>query len=112
MMLCDNLYSKVIFLYVNLRCVAHGCHKSSLYLGSRVVSVVKNTELRVSAFAVKVKFSVFLLVKVHAPFNELFYLFRCISDNLLHSFAVTDIVACNHGVFNVLFKVVHLEVCY
>ena len=112
MVLRYNLYRKVIFLYFYLRRVSHSLHQASLYLGSCVVGMVKDTELRVSSLAVKVKLSVLFLVEVHSPFDEFCYLRRRVSYNLLHSLAVAYVVTRNHCVLNVLFKVVHLEVGY
>jgi hypothetical protein len=48
----DNLYGKVVLLHVNVRTRPDGLHQSALYLGTRVVGMVQNAELGVTALAV------------------------------------------------------------
>ena len=40
-----------------------------LYFSSRIVFVVKDTEFRVSPFAVQVKFAFLIFVEVHSPLD-------------------------------------------
>lgn len=90
----------------------HGFDERSLYFGSRVVLVVQDAELRVSAFLVQVECSVFLLVEVHTPVDELLDLCGRVAHHLLHGGAVADPVARYHGVFDVLLEIVHGQVGY
>ena len=67
MMLSDNLYCKMVFLDFNIRIALHSLHKSTLNLSSCVVGMMKNTELRMSALAMKVERAIFLAVEVYTP---------------------------------------------
>ena len=47
----------------------HGFDQAILYFSSRIVFVVKDTEFRVSPFAVQVKFAFLIFVEVHSPLD-------------------------------------------
>ena len=85
-------------------------HQSALYLGTRIVGMVEDTELGVSALTVQVEGAVFFAVEVDAPFYELLYLLRRHAHHLFHGLAVGDVVAGNHRVLDVLVEVVEFEV--
>ena len=112
MVLCDYLNGKVVFLDVYIRVAAHRLHQSALYFRTGIVGMVKNSELGVSSLSVKVKGAVLLLVEVDAPFHEFVNLFRSVSNHLLHSLAVVDVVAGNYCVLDVFVEVVYFEVRY
>ena len=63
-----------------------------------------------AALAVKVEGAVFFLVKVYAPLYQTLDASGCILYHLLHGPGVGYVVAGNHRVFDVLGKVVYLEV--
>ena len=52
MVLRDDLYGKMVLQHFDIRISPYGFHQSALYLRTRVVGVVQNTELRVTTFAV------------------------------------------------------------
>ena len=110
MVLGDDLHGKVILLDGDIGIAFHGLHQSALDLGARIVGMVEDTELGVSALTMQVEGAVLLLVEVHAPVHELLDLLRCLAHHLLHSFTVGDIVARNHRVLYVLVEIVKLEV--
>jgi hypothetical protein len=108
--LSNNLHSKVVFLDVDVRTGPDGFHQTTLYLSSRVVGMVKDAELGVTAFPVQVELSVILAVKVDTPLYELLYLLRSHAYHLLYGLPVTDVVAGYHRVLYVLVEVVNLQV--
>ena len=110
MVLGDNLHGEVVLLDLDIGMVAHSLHQSALDLCARIVGMMQDTELRVSAFSVQVEVAILLFVEVDAPVHELSDLLRSVSDHLLHCFAVADIVACYQGVGNMLVEVVHLHI--
>ena len=115
MVLGDDFYSKMVLLDVNIRIVAHSLHQPSLDFGACIVSVMQNAELRVSTLTVQVELTVFLAVEVDAPLDEFLNLFRSHTDHLFHSLSVTDKVAGNKGICNMLVKGVELQIshrCY
>ena len=109
-MLRDDLHGKVVLPDIDVGIAAHGLHQSALYLGSRVVGVVKDAELRVSALAVEVERAVLLLVEVHSPLHEFVNLCRGVAHHLLHGCTVADEVSGNHGVLYMFLEIVHFEV--
>ena len=110
--LSDNLHGEVVLLDVDVRTVAHSLHQSALYFGTRVVCMVQNTELRVSALAVQVELAVFLAVEVDTPIHKFHYLFGRIAHYLFYGLAVADIVTRNHSVLYVLVEIVDCEISY
>ena len=115
MVLGDDFDGEVVLLDGDVRVVAHCLHQSALYLGTGVVGMVEDAELRVPALTMQVELTVTLLVEVNAPVDELTYLFRCLAHHLFYGLTVGDVVARDHGVLDVLVEVVELEVgdrCY
>ena len=110
MVLGDNLHSKVIFLDVDVRVVAYSFHQSSLDFSTRIVGMVEDAELAVSALTVKIELAVLLLVEVDSPFHQFLDLFWCLGNNLFNCFVVTDVVTSNHCILDVLVEVIHLQV--
>ena len=45
----------MVFLHVDVGTIAHSLHQSALYLGTRVVGMMQDTELRMAALAVQVE---------------------------------------------------------
>ena len=112
MVLRDDLHGKVIFLHLDIGIVTHSLHQSTLYLGSRIVGMVQDTELRVPALPVQVEGAVILLVEIHAPVHEFLNLFGSLRNHLLYSGRVADIVARNHRVLDMLVEVIDGEICH
>ena len=108
--LCDDFHGEVVLQYLDVGVVAHGFHEAALYLCPRVVGMVQDAELRVSALTVKVELAVFLLVEIDTPLQQVADALRGIPHHLLHGCRVADVVARNHRVLNVLFEVIDQQV--
>ena len=107
MMLSDDLYGKVIFLDSDIGVAAHSLHQSTLYLGTSIIGMMQYSELRVTALTMQVIGAILFPVEIHAPSSQLFYLLGSIPHHLFHGLRVTDIVTGNHGVLDMLVKVVN-----
>ena len=110
MVLGDDFHSEVILLDVNIGTIPHGLHQTALNLGTRVVGVVQDAELRVSALAVQVERPVLLAVEVDTPLHQLLNLVGGHANHLLHGLGVADEVARNHGVLDVFVEVVDSQI--
>ena len=106
----DNLYCKMIFLDIDVRAVAYSLHQTALDFSTRIICMMKNAELAMSALTMKIELAVLLLVEVDTPFHELLDLLRCHGDNLLHCLIIADIVTSNHRILYVLVEVIHFQV--
>ena len=69
MMLGQDFNSKLVLDYRDIGMSLHGFDQAILYFSSRIVFVVKDTEFRVSPFAVQVKFAFLIFVEVHSPLD-------------------------------------------
>ena len=112
MMLGDNLYSKMIFLDVNIGICTNSSHQCTLNLSTSVIGMVKNSKFRVSAFAMKIKATILHLVEISSPVHKFFDLFGGFFNNLLYGFVIADVVTSDHGVLNVFVEIVNLKICY
>ena len=112
MMLSDYLYSKMIFLDVNIGISTHSSHQRTLNFCTSVISMMQYTKFRVATFAVKVKTTILHLVEVSTPVHKFLDLLWSLFNNLFHSFVIADVVTGNHGVLNVLVEIVNLKICY
>ena len=74
--------------------------------------MMENAEFRVTAFPVQIKAAVLRLVEINTPFQEVSYTGRAAFHHLFHCCGVADVVSSNHGVLDVLLKVVHFKVCH
>ena len=110
MVLGNNFYRKEMSEDSNVRMSLYCFNQASLYFGSRIVLVVEDTELRMTSFFVKVKFSVFLLVEIYSPLDEFFNLSWSFTNHFFNSSTVADPVTGNHCIFNVLFKIIYFQV--
>ena len=108
--LSDNLHGEMIFLDIDIRTVAHSLHQTALDFCTRIIGMMKDAELAVTALTVEVELAVLLLIEVDAPLHELLDLLRCHGDNLLHCFIIADVITSNHRVLNVLVEVIHFQV--
>ena len=70
MVLGYHLNGKMVFLYINIGIASHCRHQSTLNLGTRIVGMMQNAKLRVSALTMKVEESILLLVEVNAPLHQ------------------------------------------
>ena len=68
MMLRDNLHGEMMLQNLDVGVVAHCFHQATLNFGTRVVGMVQDAELRVTALAMQVKRTVLLLVEIDTPF--------------------------------------------
>ena len=90
--------------------MAHGFHQSALDFRTRIVGMVEDTELRVSALAVQVEGTIVLLVEVHTPVDKFLNLLWRFPDNLFDGFAVGDVIAGDDGVGDMLVKGIQFHV--
>ena len=112
MVLRDYLHGEVVLLNVDVGARTHSRHQSALYLGARVVGVVQDAELGVSALAMQVELAVLLAVEVDAPLHELGNLLRRIAHHLLYGTTVADEVARYHRVFYMLVEIVDCKISH
>ena len=90
----------------------HGRHQSALNFEPRIVGMMKNAEVAVSAFAVQVVLPIFVLVKLHTPLHKRFDGIGRIAHNVFHGGQVRNVVASHYRVVDVLFKIVYVKVGY
>ena len=109
-MLSNDLDRKVVFQNFDVGVLLHCFHQSALDLGSGIISMMQDAELRMAAFPVEVELAVCFLVEVDAPTDEVSDARRGITHHLLHGSGVADVVARNHRVFNVLLEVIDKQV--
>ena len=112
MVLSDDLHSEVILLDIDVGIAPHCCHQTALYLGSRIISMVQNTKLRMTTLTMQVEETVLLLIKVDTPLHQFLNLRWSHSHHLLYSSWVRDIVASNHRILNMLLEVIHDDVSH
>ena len=110
MVLGDDLHGEVVLLDLDVRITAHGLHQSTLDFGTRVVGMMEDAELGMSALAVQVEGAIFLLVEVHTPADEFLDLLRSLAHHLFDGGTVGDVVAGYHRVLDMLIEVVEFEV--
>ena len=96
--------------YGDVGVLLHSFNEAGLYLCTRIVLMVEDAEFGVAAFFVQVKLSVLLFVEVHSPFDEFLDLFGGIAHHLLYGFTVAYPVTRNHGIFDMLFKIVYGQI--
>ena len=110
MMLCDDFHRKMIFEHCDVGMVAHSFNQPTLYLKAGVICMVQDAEFRMSAFTMKVEVAIVLLIKINAPFYETLDAFRSTFHHLLHSPTVRNVVAGNHGVLDMLLKIINFKI--
>ena len=108
----DDFDGEMVFEHGDAGLVAHGFNESALYFEARVVGMVQNAELAVSALAVKVVAAVVASVELHAPAHEPLNALGGTFHHLAHGCGVAYPVAGHHGVLDMLVEVVDLEVSY
>ena len=67
MVLRDDFHSEMVFQQRDVRRFFHRLDESALNFEARVVGMMENAKFGVSALAVEVERTVFILVEVHAP---------------------------------------------
>ena len=112
MMLGYNLDGKVIFENFYILVGTNGVHQSALNLRTCIIGMMKNTKFRMSSLAMQIELSVFFLVEMYSPLNQLSNLRRCILHYLLDGSPVANVIASHHCVFNMLFKIIYQKICY
>ena len=107
MMLRDDLYGEMILQHFDIGVIAHRSHQTALDLKSRVVRMVQNSELRVSAFPMQVKRAILFLVEVNTPMHQFFDSLRGVLNHLFHCGRVTQPVTRYHRIVDMFLKIVH-----
>ena len=95
---------------VDVGMVLHCLHEPTLNFCSRVVGMVEDAELRMTAFAVEVELTIALLVEIDSPVDQFGDLLRCHTHHLFYGSAVGNVVARYHRVFDVLVEIVNFQV--
>ena len=107
----EYLHGKVVVEDVDILVSLHRLDERLLDLVAGVVGMMQDAELAVPALAMEVEVAFLIFVEVYAPVYQGFNLFGCLCYNLFHGFWVAEPVAGNHGVVDVLLKVVDFEIC-
>ena len=102
----DDLDSEVVLQYGDALVGPHGANQALLNLMPRVVGMVQDTELRVTALAMKVELAVLVAIEIHAPLHQVGDAFRRVLHHLLHSCRVGNEVARHHRVVDMLVEVI------
>lgn len=110
MMLGDYLYGKMMLEDINIGIGPHSLHETRLDFSPRIVSMVENTEFRVSALAMQIEGAVILLVEIYTPAYEFTNLFRGMGDYFGDGLTIAKPVTGYHGILYMLFKIIHLKV--
>ena len=72
--------------------------------------MMENAKFGVSALAVEVERTVFILVEVHAPLQQTLNAGRRIAHHLFNGPRIADVIASYHRVADVLVEIIHFEV--
>ena len=67
MVLGEDFHSKVVLINVDIGIVLNGLDERHLDFVARIVGMVQDAELAVTALTVQVKLAFLVAVKVHAP---------------------------------------------
>ena len=90
MMLRNDFNSIEITENRNVRMLLDCFNQAGLDFSPCIILVMQNTEFRVSAFFVKIKFPVFLFIEIDSPFDQFFNLGRSILNYFFNSSRITD----------------------
>ena len=112
MVLSDDFHCVMILQNRDFLIPTYSLHQATLNLKPSIICMVKDTKFTMPPFSVEIKFTILVLIEIHTPLHQVVDSCRCITDNMLYGFNVGDVVTCNHGVFNMLFEVIHLEVSH
>ena len=110
MVLGDDLHGEVVLLDVDIGIVSNGFHQAALDLCTRVVGMVEDTELGMTALTVEVEGTVVLLIEIHTPFYQFLDLLRGVAYHLFHRLTVGDVVACDNGIGDMFVEGIHFHV--
>ena len=97
---------------VDIRIASDSFHQSALNLKAGVVSMMENAKLRMAAFAMQVEAAIGFLIEIHAPFYQFTNALRRSGYDLPNGIGVGYPIACNHGIVDVLFKIIYEQVGY
>ena len=107
MVLRDDFHCEMILLDGDIRIVSYGLHQSALYLSTRIIGMMQDTELTMSTLTMQIKRAIFFLVEVNTPLHQFFNLFGCHPHHLLNGSTITDIVTGNDRIFDMLIEIVY-----
>ena len=111
-MLGNDFHSVMVGQYGDVGVLLHSFNEAGLYLCTRIVLMVEDAEFGVAAFfcagqTLRPPF----FVEVHSPILiSSLILFGGIAHHLLYGFTVAYPVTRNHGIFDMLFKIVYGQI--
>ena len=112
MVLGDDFDGKMPVEDFDIGMCLYGFDKALLYFGAGVVLMVQDAELGVATFLVQVEVSLFVFVKFHSPVYQFLDLSGSFAHHFLYGSAVTDPVARNHSIFDVLVEIINQRIGY
>ena len=112
MLLCNDFHCEMVLKDLYIGIIPHCLNKAALNFETCVVGMVQNTEFRVSSLTVKVELAILFPVEIHAPVDKFHDLLGCVAHHLLHRATVADIVAGNHGVFDMFVEIIDKHVSH
>ena len=110
MVLCQDFDGKMVFQDIDVAMFLDLADKGVLNLGARVVGVMQDAELGVTALSVQVERAVLLAVEIHTPLHHLLNLGRSILHHQLHSLRVAEPVAGHHRVVDVFVEIIYFHI--
>ena len=108
----EDFHGKVVLKHVDIGIGLDRLDERYLDLMARIVGMMQDAELAVTALAVQVKLAFLVPVKIHAPTQQFLNLAGRLGNHFLHRLGVVEPVTSNHRVMDVLIKVIHLQVSH
>lgn len=112
MVLRQYFNCKMIFKDSDVRMLLDRLYQAVLYLGTRIILMVKDAEFGMAAFTMQVEVPFFIFIEIDTPADQLFDLLRSVAHNLFNSIAIAEPVARNHCIFNMFIEVIDDQVCH
>ena len=110
MVLRDNFHGKMVFKNGNLLIGADSSHQAPLNFKARIVGMVQDTELGMSALAMEVEGAIFLFIEIDAPLDQFGNLRGSIAHHQINGINIGNIVARDDGILNVFIEIVHSQI--
>lgn len=104
----DDIDSELIFFQDDIRVVVDSLKEAAFYFGAGIILMVKDAELAMAALTVEVEAAVLSHVEIDAILNELGDTFWGLADSHFNDLTVTDAIASDKGVGDMLLEAVAL----
>ena len=112
MVLRDYLYSKMIFVNIDIWILTYTLDKTLLNLKAGIVGMVQYPEFRMPAFTMQIKITVGIAVEVHSPFQKLTYLLRGFGNHFAHCLWVAQTVTGYHRILDMLVEIINGKISH